>query len=306
MALALVKGGICWSMDLSLSLPPPTDLPWDGSYLGAISKENILSELKYDGRKYIHFKSIVLDREGLPHIIETLAQIRYTNNIYVCMCDELKSLFGIEKNSTHSLRIRSQSRIAVIIKARLILIDGKPHFTTDFRAMELPINDPRCNDYLKYRVRIVLLFREVLGLVTKVPDVILIERSKSRDPLVKRGGVELVPLSINESKICARLNHNLLPSKMSIRWLSDEDPINSRFTLSEIAARLFKYDGSNLVEVISKLRSRVEEIVQRLDPEMIYIVDYIANRLKSILVAGDAENDDPIYNFDDIFESFTV
>jgi hypothetical protein len=108
-----------------------------------------------------------------------LAQIHHIGTIKPCVCDELKELFGIEKNGTHSLVLKARKNIAIITRPRIRLHNGCLYFVDDMTSVDLSLDDPRCTDYLSYQVRIVLLFREVMGLVTKSNNIIFITQTNA-------------------------------------------------------------------------------------------------------------------------------
>jgi len=191
----------------------------------------------------------------------------------MCLSDELKPLFGIRKNGTHSLVIGRQSRVAVIIRPRLHQVEGNLCFAADLTAGSLPVTDPRCTDHLEYHLRVIMVFREIMGLTTRDSDIIL-----GPSPTQRR---TLLPLSINEVKIISRLDHNILPARMRQRWLASQP---RDYTLGEVSARIFGYvpeeraEGKTVVsmaEVIHKFRSQCQKVIERVNPDLIFILDYI-------------------------------
>ncbi len=256
-----------------------SSLLWDGSYLGVIPK--LTGKWNYGSLHYIQF---------MYKGDNVFAQAKYVNNTHACVCDELKPIFGVTQNGTHTIHIAKQKRLTVLIIPRFqpnTELSSNPGM--DIRLGDLKIDDKRINETLEYKIRLLGVFREIMGLNTDINSIVL--GVDNNDTSYK----QLIPLSIGENKMYSHLGYNILSKKYKDRWFHKYS-----FTLSDVASHFFHYNGNNLETVLHDIRIKCEEIIVRVDKSMIYIVNYIVERLKHILVSNEDEDSDMEYNFDDI------
>lgn len=86
-------------------------LPWDGTYLGHITKSQILEKYKYESQIYWKLK---LPIKSTPSEITIYCQARGCKNTYPCIIDQLKELFDLRKTGTHWIHLGK--RIIILSK----------------------------------------------------------------------------------------------------------------------------------------------------------------------------------------------
>jgi len=232
---------------------------WDGSYLGRINNRNILEQVIYAGVKYWRI-------EILGH--RKVCIFRSIANNTPCICDELKTYFSLPKLRTHTVMYHSKKYL--LIEARL---DSRGHIIEEITIDRV---DPNKNAEFVRRVQEVFVFRELFGLIM----------SRDRSVVVRwsdKSYIPPYPVSFYESDMRPHDDHVVISSTVEKKWFGDtsiDDVIRSMLKIK---------DNKDAIERIFTLKNNIEKTIERIDRDMIWMVQPIVDKLTRRLLS-DEEN----------------
>lgn len=230
---------------------------WDGTYLGRICGKNILEEVIIAGVKYWL-------TEILGH--RKICIVRSVINNTPCVCDELKEYFSLPKLGTHTVTYRSKKYL--LIEARL---DSNGRIIEEVTIDKV---DPNKSEEFVQRVRETFVFRELFGLIM----------SRDRSVVVRwsdKSYIPPYPVSFYESDMRPHDDHVVISSIVEKKWFNDA-------SIDEIIRSMLKIeDNEDAIERISYLRNNIEKTIERVDRDMIWMMQPIVDKLTRRLLSSE-------------------
>jgi Fe-S-cluster formation regulator IscX/YfhJ len=231
---------------------------WDGSYITNIK---VIKDFNIKKTRYWKFE--------YQNIIDYCIVKTLEDNVK-CLIDELKPVFGLSKLGTH--RINYNSNRYIMIKANYTMTNTHTFIVYDMCLSELTNID----DKLIKQVQEIYAFRNIVGLVYNNDMAIIIRNNKKF----------FYPISYREKTI--NFKQNGLSDALYDKWFSNT-------TLSECICRLtgFDKDENKMGEKLNIYRKKIEEVINRVDKNYIWIVNFIIERIMSHYVDAIYANDRP-------------
>lgn len=232
---------------------------WDGSYLGRICNYNIDDYYEYGGTKY--WKLNVMGH-GKVCIVRSI------NDGTACVCDELKIFFGLSKLGTHT--VRYHNKLYLLIEAKL---DSEGDIFEEITINNIMVNsDP----VFMQRIREIFTFREIFGLtITRERSIIVRWSDKSYIPPY--------PVSYIEKEMKPYGSTDIISNVIEQKWFEE-------ITIDEVVKSMLIYSNDSIIERISFIRGKIEDTVERIDRDLIWIVQPIIERLIQRLSPSDPQN----------------
>ena len=234
-----------------------TIFSWNGSFLGNISKENIIA--RYEGPH--KRKIMVINIDG--H--ETTCYYKNTKSSHQCICDELKYLFFLRKIGTHWVRY-GEKRLIILYKIRF---NHHREIVDEWHLNEL---NHLFHPHFITEVQQVFAFRDVLNLRQSFERHVIV-----REPYqpVSRP----YPISADEVTIDPRKN-NFLSNTIMKKWFHQT-------TVHEVLREMFQIKTYLQIDIlINKIRTIIQNIIKRIDKSQIWLEKYIIDRLRDHLSEG--------------------
>lgn len=222
---------------------------WDGSNISDFlnRKDVFWEEAIY--KKYIIWRIYYGDQTELCYI-------RASNSYLPCLIDEFKPIFGLEKIGTRWCKYKGRY---------LILL--KPNVQNDTIIKEISLYDVYIEDeYFREMVRRIFLFREMLG----------ITRSNEKSIICRDTPLMIKPISFYDPNMIPIKNGKVLSNNILNSWFDG--------SLDESIKDFLHIENRNdITGLIFKLRTKMEEIVNRIDKKYIPYIDQIVSRIQSRL-----------------------
>jgi len=255
----LYKRDLCFLPDKpvmkTLLLP---DILWDGSNLGDLDLLDIKWNIKKENRTVWIFK---WKEQNIACEV-----VNIQNNI-PCVLDEMKYIFGIPKIGTHTVthgkkiyllkRIRSENRSV----ASIILDKSINNYIIDM------------NNMISNQIREILVFRQVCG----------INPTHESKIVIREGYDQIYPLSWEEKGITMNREDSVLSSTLFSKWFDDTTFYKTLHTLLKITENENSEDNEYYSLRLMEIRIDIENIINRLDSNLIWFVDYIIYRAQHYL-----------------------
>lgn len=246
------------------------ELRWDGSDLGVINPPYYIFD--HDNCKYGYFVDF-----------STWVIICKYNSSFICIVDELKSIFKINKTGTH--RAVWLGKTWVI--SRVYCLEGRPLQLSNINLLR----DEFIDKNLIFDVQKIIVFRDILSIKRNIGKHIKIlpykrlEFSDDGNP----GKLKFELISVNEKN--SHYNEgrkNMFTEKFYERWFEN---INSQQILMKIffgsTISGFSTDPgySNKIEyILNDVQDNIERIIKRVDASMIWLVSSILEKLTIRLI----------------------
>jgi len=181
-----------------------------------------------------------------------LCIVRTCSSTLPCLIDELKPLFGLNKIGTHW--IMHKNKMKILTRAN-ISKDG--YIKTDYTLNKYKNIDVE----LKRKIQNVFVFRELLGLDKSTESSIVLKKIKNK----------IYPLSFYEPDI---LSCDTVLSKIIVnKWFND-------ISMDKLIKDMLNiYNIKNITSIIHELRVQFEDIIERVDRNLITYCDVILERI---------------------------
>lgn len=224
---------------------------WDGSDLGCIVDEQVIGITTTSTNTYWRLK--IEDHTAI-------CIVRTSRTTHPAIIDELKEVFHLPKLGTH--RVTYHNKLYLLIKAPLT--PNETAAQEELTLLQVSIDDPK----FRSQIQDILMFREALGISKTYERSIIIRNSL--DPL---------PMSFYEP-LMTFTEKRMIPTNLIQKWFTCPDlAINIR--------RWLKVTNTQQVPaLIHKLRSQIEDVINRVDRTHIGYVSLIINRITYYLMFG--------------------
>lgn len=234
------------------------DLQWDGSDIGSFSKSIIVGTEYFSKLMYVSLKI----GDDLIHGI--LVQMQTT---LPCLFDELKTVFGLPKTGSHRIKIGSK---------RYILY--KASYISGEIVHDKGLKDDLINSYPELRAIVsrFLTFRSIVGVSPNLMKNIKIRQTSSHF---------VYPVSFND-----KFTYDQKHGKYSEGKQSVTTAILKWFEYSSMKQHLLEMLNWNpdkihdrSTELILELRSKINSVIQRVDPDFISLSQHIVVNICHII-----------------------
>lgn len=220
----------------------PFNFKWNGTYLGILTSENILTTIR------TNVTYCRISYKGC----ETTCILRWIKNSLPCLIDEIKPLFGLEKLGTHWAHYKSKC-------VMLIQYTGSPYYLLKDIKSKYP-HIVKDKSFL-YRIQQIYVFREILQL------------SHSNDSSIRVliSNQNFIPISFTDSSISH--SHVQLPKTVIKSWFNVSEP-------STILLKMFPITHHiQISEFSSQLLSNIQQLSLRIDPDTIGYASCISDTI---------------------------
>lgn len=231
---------------------------WDGSYLGEITKENIINSWDAPHNQKLYH---------LRYEEETIyCYGRMSDTSHQCICDELKTLFNLPKLGSHWFSYGKSKKRLIIWRVRYNI----NHEIQD----ELRLNELKdiYNTIFRQQIQAIFAFRDVIGVSQNFESMISIRCP--RLPILRP-----YPMSYKETSMSVnpRKTH-FIPNTIIDKWFDGQ-------TISDVLCRMFKIKHCHHVDLlVSRMRTKIQNIIHRIDRRDIWIESFIIRRLRDRLM----------------------
>jgi hypothetical protein len=224
---------------------------WDGSDVTDFIKRK---EIKiYEGENENKTYWLIENEENS---LEEIVLAKSSTSTLPCLIDELKIIFGLEKIGTHWLKLNG--KIYIISQLELENGDVLDEITLDQYKYDRNIED---------EVQKIFMFRELLGLTMNFEKNILLRKKQ----------FYIQPISFYETGMHPSKSGKVLPNTILDKWFKNTD-------LDSETCKFFNIDNiENMNEVLLDLKTKLEKIFNRVDPNSIMNIDEILSRIRSRL-----------------------
>lgn len=247
-------------------------LAWDGSDLGILEAEQIIEE---------DVTPLNRDRYWKLKMSEELEFYCFYKQIKVnhaCLSDELKVVFGLSNSKVGTHRIRYKNRTYLLIRPALtedgiIQEEWKLDYVTNIREHPLFVR----------QVQELFTIRELLGITSNYDSSVRLRYPKSKSHKLI-GMDDPFPISFFEPKMAPETQGKMLPKTVLDRWFNCK---SYETDLSQVARRILGVTSPNQVpQVLYKLRLGIEQVINRVDRNLIGFVTPILDRVRMRLLYG--------------------
>jgi len=231
---------------------------WDGSYLGCHPSSVLVASCDVGTDHYWR-----LEINGFTAYC--LARRNYDR--FPCLADELKPIFGLRKLGSHTITVGS-IRYAILRAWQR----GNQVLQELTLAEIMERYDCSRNPLLAVQIQEVLVFREILALSSTY---------ESSIHLRTENGI-YYPVSFRETSTNLEQDQTVLSRALIERWFPDYD-------VSRATRRLLRVSpNEELAAVLLRYRGLVEAVIRRINPDYLWCVPFMLNRLSRRL---DSRND---------------
>lgn len=225
---------------------------WDGSHLGEITEANITSITISNA---IYWKLKI----GLSEVICAARPIK---DFFPLIIDELKPVFTLKKSGTHSVYRRKQ----LYLLTRIPLTDaGKILEEVSLKDIDL---SSRVNVVFSRQIQTILCFRELLAISPACESTIHVRCPPRGVPY---------PISVRETRMSFGTYKPILSKVTLKKWF----PHNEQ---NLVIQSMIREDDDDIVTTIAKVRTKIEDIINRIDKEVIWCSAFIVDRLMKRLL----------------------
>lgn len=237
-----------------------TPFKWDGSYLGTLlsNQVEVIDEIKI-GRSIKCVKITIGE-----HFVHCL--IRYTNSKITAILDELKPYFSLEKIGTHTFRHKGHLKIALKL---YINKAGKIDYgvTLDHIPQKNIVRD------MEDQIRRNLVFRELFGVKCTFARYLSVVDINYLPKVISY--FEAGCLCENQEGSDLTM---VIPDKLYQRWFGEKD------CFYETVIRLMCFNRESPESTLSYYRSIIDEVVKRIDKDLIVIYNSFFRRLSQYII----------------------
>lgn len=222
-------------------------LIWDGSHIGVMSPISIVSRSLVGGR--VHYMIDLASKRYIVRVLECSSSLP-------CVIDELKFIFNIQKNGTH--RVTVNGKELVFIRQPMTPRGNMRHI---YKINELSVTHLGCS--IVDSIKRVIMFRELIGVSGTYES--------------SMGIIGPYVHSLQESSM-VQLDECTISDTLRRKYFKDQ-------CVSGCIKVMLKVKSlDDIPEFIHMVRSRIEEVVERVDRSLIDIVDIIVNRILRHLI----------------------
>lgn len=250
-------------------------LPWDGSHLGSYS-DVILKQWLRNGLTYY---IIILPQGWCSSLTDKQMQLQkgllycsggYTKNIFPCIVEELKPLFGLTKRGVHRITINDKSYVLYYVP---ITVNGDLILETPLSHLDLR-HSIRLDPLFKFETQKIIAFCDLLSLTSTNESHIIIRPGS---------GTTYIPINSNENAttIVRKPNNDfsIISRVLFTRWFGEDTPIDN------IVKNMVGYSvKDNLTVFITQLRQRVNDAIMKYDPALLWYAHFIFTRVAKHLL----------------------
>ncbi len=182
--------------------------------------------------------------------------IRSSTNTQACLIDEIKPVFKLEKIGTQWFKFKGKNMILL-----------KPHIEKNYVVEDLSLDELGFNKEIETEVQNIFIFREILGM----------SKNFEKSIILRNKGFYIKPISFYDPNMNPIHEGKVIPETIINKWFKNTD-------LDEAVLKLFKIDKlEDITNLLLNLKTKLDEIFLRVDPNLITNIDEILTRIRSRL-----------------------
>lgn len=248
-------------------------LPWDGSHLGSYT-DAITERCVREGTTY-YIISLPEgwnvnegERQLAPGVIYCTAMC--TKNVFACIVEELKPLFGLARRGIHRITIDNKEYILYYIP---ITVDGELIWETPLSRLDLK-HPMRVDPLFRFEIQKIIAFCDLLALTNTNESYIIIRPGTN---------TSYVPINSNENNTSIirqpQNDFSIISKVLFIRWFGEDTPLDS--VVKDMVGYSIK---DNLTVAATKLRDQMNQVITKYDRALLWYGQFIFNRLSRQLL----------------------
>lgn len=224
---------------------------WDGSDVTDIISQADIYEAKYN--KHIYWIIRVINPETNKSEKITCI-VRNSKNTVPCLIDEMKTVFRLPKIGSHWCKQGGKLRILL-----RCLLTPEGHIKEELTLQMIDVSTP----LLKLQVQEIFTFREILG----------VNCSYESSIVLREGGGGVYPVSYYDPSMTIT-DTKVIPYTILDKWFEEDTNID------EVVKRLLRiHQLDQIGTVLYEIRTKIDEVVERVDRNTITYKDCIMNRI---------------------------
>ena len=252
------------------------ELPWNGSYLGAYTKDVILSKWIIEQTNYY---SLILDYNNETGI--AYGMMSKLKNNFPLIVEDIKHIFGLQARGIHTLKIQNVMYILYYVP-----------FDNNTLLWETPLYKITINNDLMTQP----LFLEHVRKMWIFCDILALKETKESSLRVRKYNY-----IIHTNDICTLLesesvDYSILPKTIFNKWFGEHVSMNavmnSMITNFSKENLLFssleeRSTFKTLAEITNNIRTAVEAIILKHDKQYVWYIKFIIERISKLLMNED-------------------
>ena len=246
---------------------------WDGSNLGVYDKSVVKCVWEKDINKgrTDEYWLISIKNESVYCIVKKV------KDSFPCIVDELKCVFGLNKLGTHLIKIKGISTPKFFLLIRVDLIDN--NFPQEVSLKDYISKYPFMmrDEFFRNQVRKIFVFRDLLGLSSTFESSIRVKTPFK--------GI-VYPVSFRDTSHSITKGGSVFSKTTLDKWFVNPDsPALDKYdtnTISSILGDSLSWNG-DMVGTLLKCRTKIQDIINRVDEGFIWISVYIIDRISKRL-----------------------
>jgi len=242
-------------------------MEWNGTFLGEFDKNIIICEKTIETIRYVELN---IDDKYFTCII------KQSKDLFPCIVDELKHISNLSlKIGTHSLKIGSKLYIIYRpgIKDKFPVYEYTLADIENFSDVNMITNILLANPIFIQEIKKIFTFRELIGLTCNYDSSIRIRPYYNT----------YLPLSFRE--VSTDITKDIikgLPNTALRKWFREDD-------MAKMVKNLLKIYDENTVNVkMFELTNKINEVMERIDKNYIWMVGCIIERIRTYLTIDDS------------------
>ena len=226
---------------------------WDGSDITKLINDNktIIREAIYQKITYWVIEFFINEEKFKETCI-----VRSSTTILPCLIDEIKPVFKLEKIGTHSFKFKG--KIFILVKTEM---------ENNNILQEITLDKIGYKQQIEEEVQKIFIFRELLGMSKNFESSIILRKK----------GYYVKPISYYDPNMSPGNIKTVLPNTILDKWFKNTD-------LDKVVLKLFNVDKpENINSVLLELKTNLDKIAKRVNPDAITHIDEIVARIRSRL-----------------------
>jgi len=272
---------------MNINIEPPiilnNRLSWNGSHLGSYMGI-ITHKWSLEGNCYY---GITLPQGWSPEdnipggIIYCMAS--YTKNLFPCIVEDIKTIFGIPRRGFHRINIDNKEYILYYVP---ISIKGEVIWETPLNRLDS-----------KHPLRKNPLFRKEIQKIIAFCDILALTNTGEKSIRIRPGiNGNYIPINVNESTTTIyktdTYDYSILTKTLFSKWFGEEtsiDDIVKEMVTHSSENKIPTIRGvelltNNLTLISSEIRNKVNEIIKKYDINYIWYSCFIIDRMSRHLL----------------------
>lgn len=226
-------------------------LTWDGAHLGVYPETAIIYKEKIYDREYCCIQ--LTDGRVYGMLVQT-------KNMLPCIIDELRPLFNIERRGLHRIKLNRKEYV----------IYYTPLSTHEKIIPDLPLNKIDKPERLRKEIQNAIVFCDVLSLANTG-----IQSLRVRDTKV----FNINDINTTVTRPNQIYDYSIISGPLFNKWFGEQASLTD-ICWNMICPNIINENADETHIVLSSLRSAVQNVINKYDPNYIWLSYFIIDRLR--------------------------